>query len=164
VITRAANTYGPAAYPEKVIPLFITNLFDGLPVPVYGKGLQMRDWLYVDDHCSAVDMLVTKGKPGEVYNLGAGEECTNIDLTQRILKLMKKDKSFIKFVTDRPGHDFRYSLDCGKIKKLGWQPKYNLTDGLKATVTWYQQNENWWRPLKDKLDKRFVVGFWGNKK
>ncbi|MCB9757524.1 MAG: dTDP-glucose 4,6-dehydratase [Candidatus Omnitrophica bacterium] len=164
VITRAANNYGPSAYPEKVIPLFITNLVDSLPVPVYGQGRQMRDWLYVDDHCSAIDLLVSKGENGEVYNVGAGEECTNIDLTKRILKLMGKDQSFINFVADRPGHDFRYSLSCAKLKKLGWQPQYNLTDGLKATVLWYQDNEAWWRPLKKNLDQRFVKGFWGGRK
>lgn len=164
IITRAANNYGPAAYPEKVIPLFITNLSDGFAVPVYGQGKQMRDWLYVDDHCTAIDLLIKKGQNGEVYNVGAGEECTNIELTRRILKLMGKDQSFINFVADRPGHDFRYSLDCSKLKKLGWKQKYNLTDGLKLTVDWYQNNEAWWRPLKKNLDKRFVSGFWGGKK
>ncbi len=164
IITRAANNYGPGAYPEKVIPLFITNLVDGLPVPVYGKGKQMRDWLYVEDHCTAIDLLIDKGQNGEVYNVGAGEECTNIDLTKRILKLMGKDHSFIKFVVDRPGHDFRYSLNCTKLKKLGWKQKYHIDHGLKLTVDWYKNNEAWWRPLKTKLDKRFVGGFWGAKK
>ncbi len=164
IITRATNNYGPFAYPEKVIPLFITNLFDGLPVPVYGKGAQMRDWLYVEDHCSAIDLLIRRGKNGEVYNVGAGQECTNIELTKRILKLMDKDATFIKFVANRPGHDFRYSLDCAKLKKLGWEAKYNISDGLKATVDWYKNNEAWWRPLKNNLDKRFISGFWGAKK
>lgn len=164
IITRATNNYGPFAYPEKVIPLFITNLFDGLSVPVYGKGAQMRDWLYVEDYCSAVDLLIRKGKDGEVYNVGAGQECTNIELTKRILKLMDKDATFIKFVADRPAHDFRYSLNCTKLRKLGWRPKYNISDGLKETVDWYQNNEAWWRPLKVKLDKRFISGFWGDKK
>jgi dTDP-glucose 4,6-dehydratase len=164
VVTRAANNYGPFAYPEKVIPLFVTNLFDGLPVPVYGQGKQMRDWLFVEDHCSAVDLLVKKGVSGEVYNVGAGEECTNIALTTAILKLMGKDKSYIRFVADRPGHDFRYSLSCAKMRALGWTPKYGLTKGLKLTVDWYQANESWWRPLKKNLDKRFVGGFWGEKK
>lgn len=164
IISRAANTYGPRAYPEKVIPLFITNLIDGLPVPVYGKGLQMRDWLFAEDHCAAVDLLIKEGKNGEVYNLGAGQETQNIELTKSILKLMAKDASFIKFVTDRPGHDFRYSLDCSKLNKLGWKPKHTLKKGLAATVEWYKNNEAWWRPLKEKLDKRFVKGFWGEKK
>lgn len=164
VVTRAANNYGPSAYPEKVIPLFVTNLFDGLPVPVYGEGKQMRDWLFVDDHCSAIDLLVKKGVNGEVYNVGAGEECTNIALTKAILKLMGKDQSYIRFVADRPGHDFRYSLSCAKIRALGWVPKYGLTEGLKLTVDWYKANESWWRPLKKNLDQRFVKGFWGSKK
>ncbi len=164
VITRAANNYGPLAYPEKVIPLFITNLYDGLSVPVYGDGQQMRDWLYVEDHCTAIDLLINKGQDGEVYNVGAGESCTNLQLTKRILNLMQKDESLIKFVADRPGHDFRYSLNCQKLKRLGWRPKYNLADGLKVTVDWYKNNEALWRPLKNKLDKRFVSGFWGAKK
>ncbi len=164
IITRAANNYGPSAYPEKVIPLFITNLFDGLPVPVYGEGKQMRDWLYVEDHCSAIDCLVKAGQDGEVYNVGAGQECTNIKLTKQILKLMHKDVSFIKFVADRPGHDFRYSLDCAKLRKLGWEPKYNIAAGLQKTVSWYKENQVWWRPLKNNLDNRFVGGFWGAKK
>jgi len=163
VITRAANTYGPRAYPEKVIPLFITNLSDGLPVPVYGQGKQQRDWLYVDDHCAAIDLLTRKGKDGEVYNLGAGQETENIELTRRILKLMNKSAEYIKFVTDRPGHDFRYSLSCAKLKKLGWKPEYSLKEGLEKTVRWYEDNETWWRPLKQGLDKRFVTGYWNKK-
>ncbi len=164
VITRAANNYGPLAYPEKVIPLFITNLYDSLSVPVYGDGQQMRDWLYVEDHCTAIDLLINKGQNGEVYNVGAGNPCTNLQLTKRILNLMQKNESLIKFVADRPGHDFRYSLNCQKLKRLGWRPKYNLAAGLKVTVDWYKNNEALWRPLKNKLDKRFVSGFWGAKK
>ncbi len=164
VITRAANNYGPWAYPEKVIPLFMTNLFDGVPVPVYGQGKQMRDWLYVEDHCAAIDLLVRKGQNGEVYNVGAGEECTNLALTKRILTLMNKDNSYIRFVADRPGHDFRYSLNCAKLKKLGWKPEYDIAAGLKLTIDWYKNNESWWRPLKNNLDKRFIDGFWGGKK
>lgn len=164
VITRAANTYGPRAYPEKVIPLFITNLYDGLPVPVYGEGKQQRDWLYVDDHCAAIELLAREGKDGEVYNLGAGQETENIELTHQILKLMNKGEDLIKFVADRPGHDFRYSLSCAKLKKFGWKPKYSLKEGLAQTVQWYQEHEDWWRPLKKGLDPRFVKGYWGDKK
>lgn len=164
IVTRSSNNYGPWAYPEKVIPLFITNLFDGFPVPLYGQGKQMRDWLYVEDHCRAIDLLIRKGKNGEVYNIGCSGECANIALTRRILKLMGKDQTSIKFVRDRPGHDFRYSLNSAKLRKLGWKPRYNISEGLKKTVDWYIKNEPLWRPLKAKLDKRFISGFWGTKK
>jgi len=163
IITRASNTYGPYAYPEKVIPLFITNLIDGMKVPVYGEGNQVRDWLFVDDHCRAISMLIEKGINGEVYNIGGSEECTNIALTGSILKAMDRDESAIEFVQDRPGHDFRYSLDCSKLKSAGWTPKVSLADGLKTTIEWYQNNEAWWRPVKEKMDSRYVSGFWGAK-
>jgi dTDP-glucose 4,6-dehydratase len=163
VISRASNNYGPRAYPEKVIPLFITNLIDGLKVPLYGRGLQIRDWLYVEDHCEAIWMLLKKGQDGAVYNIGGGQECTNLELTHRLLTAMKRDRTMIKFVRDRPGHDFRYSLDCGKLRKLGWRPKYSLAEGLKKTVEWYRRNEPWWRPLKKKLESRFITGYWGEK-
>ncbi len=164
VITRASNTYGPRAYPEKIIPLFITNLMDGKKVPVFGEGKQIRDWLYVEDHCRGIDLLLRKGVHGQVYNIGGGQECNNISLTRRILKGMGLDESYIKFVQDRPGHDYRYSLDCSKLKRLGWQPGFSLEKGLKQTIDWYQNNEDWWRPVKAKLDKRYVTGYWGAKK
>ncbi|MDD5681391.1 MAG: GDP-mannose 4,6-dehydratase, partial [Candidatus Omnitrophica bacterium] len=164
VITRASNNYGPYAYPEKVIPLFITNLIDGRQVPVFGEGRQVRDWLYVDDHCRAIRMLIDKGINGEVYNVGGGQECENIKLAHRILDILGKDGRAIKFVQDRPGHDMRYSLDYSKLKKLGWAPKYDLDKGLKKTVDWYLQHESWWRPLKNKLEPRYSRGFWGEKK
>ncbi|MDE2232139.1 MAG: dTDP-glucose 4,6-dehydratase [Candidatus Omnitrophica bacterium] len=164
VISRASNNYGPRCYPEKVIPLFITNLIDGLKVPVYGKGKQVRDWLYVEDHCRAVDLLIRKGINGEVYNIGSEQESTNIDLVYELLKLFDKKKSSIKFVQDRPGHDFRYSLDCFKIRKLGWRPRYDLEKGLQETVRWYKDNESWWRPIKRKMDRRYKDGFWGQKR
>ncbi len=163
IITRAANTYGPMAYPEKVIPLFITNLIDGLKVPVYGEGKQIRDWLHVKDHCSAIYHLVENGISGEVYNIAADEECTNMELTKRIISLMRKDESSVVFVKDRPGHDFRYSLDCSKLRKIGWEPQYDLQKGLQETVRWYLENEDWWRPVKEKMDSRYVAGFWGAK-
>jgi len=122
VVTRAANNYGPRAYPEKVIPLFITNLIDGMNVPVYGEGKQIRDWLHVVDHCSAIYLLIEKGKDGEVYNVASSQECTNVELTRRIIELMGKDESKITFVADRPGHDYRYSLNCSKLKSLGFYP------------------------------------------
>lgn len=163
VITRASNTYGPMAYPEKVIPLFITNLIDGRKIPVYGDGKQVRDWLYVEDHCRAIALLIEKGADGEVYNVGGREERTNMELTMAILRLMDKDESSIEFVRDRPGHDFRYSLDCSKLRGLGWKPEYVLEDGLKMTIDWYKNNEDWWRPVKEKMDSRYVSGFWGAK-
>lgn len=164
VITRASNNYGPYAYPEKIIPLFITNLIDGIQVPVFGEGRQVRDWLHVDDHCCAIRMLADKGTNGEVYNVGAGQECENIELARKLLAIMGKEERLIKFVQDRPGHDMRYSLDPSKLKKLGWAPKYDLDEGLKKTVDWYLQHESWWRPLKNKLEPRYSQGFWGEKK
>jgi dTDP-glucose 4,6-dehydratase len=161
IITRCANNYGPYHYPEKVIPLFITNLINGLKVPVYGRGKQIRDWLFVNDHCSAVHLLIKKGKNGEIYNIGGGKELTNMALTLEILKVMGKDKSWLTFVKDRPGHDFRYSLSISKLRKLGWKPQVNFKEGLSQTVDWYKNNESWWRPLKSKMDKKYVTGYWG---
>lgn len=163
VITRASNNYGPRAYPEKVIPLFITNLLDGKKVPVFGEGNQIRDWLHVSDHCSAIYLLLKKGVNGEVYNVGADQECTNIEMTRKILRLLGKDDAHINFVADRPGHDFRYSLDAAKLRKLGWVPQYTFDDGLSETVAWYRENEEWWRSLKDKMDQKYVTGYWGKK-
>jgi len=148
VITRSSNNYGPHQFPEKLIPLFITNLLRGKKVPVYGTGLNVRDWLYVDDNCEGIETVLLKGKPGEIYNIGGGEERTNLDLTKMLLKHLKKSEDHIQFVEDRKGHDFRYSLDCKKIRKeLGWKPKVNLEKGLKLTVDWYLKNERWWKPL-----------------
>jgi dTDP-glucose 4,6-dehydratase len=161
VITRASNNYGPYAYPEKVIPLFITNLVDGAQVPVFGEGRQVRDWLYVEDHCRAIKLLMDSGVNGEVYNVGGNQECKNIELTRKLLAIMGKDERSIKFVQDRPGHDMRYSLDSSKLQSLGWRPQVGLEAGLKKTVEWYLKNENWWRPLKNNLDPRYSKGFWG---
>lgn len=163
VITRASNNYGPYAYPEKVIPLFITNLIDGVKLPVYGDGLQIRDWLFVEDHCAAIYMLIEKGQNGQVYNVGGDQEYTNIDLTKKILEEMNCMEDQIKYVQDRPGHDFRYSLDSSKLKKLGWDSQVNLNEGLVKTIEWYKSNESWWRHLKENLDSRYVNGFWGEK-
>ncbi|MCK4259546.1 MAG: dTDP-glucose 4,6-dehydratase [Halanaerobiales bacterium] len=164
IITRASNNYGSWAYPEKVIPLFITNLVDGLQVPIFGEGNQIRDWLYVDDHCSAIYHLVHNGENGEVYNIGGNQECTNLELTKMILELVGKNESCIKYVADRPGHDLRYSLDISKMKSTGWKPEYDLETGLKKTVEWYVNHPEYWRKLKDNMDKRYIKGFWGNKK
>jgi dTDP-glucose 4,6-dehydratase len=149
VITRASNNYGPYQFPEKVIPLFVTNALDDVPVPLYGDGKNVRDWLHVEDHCRGVDRLVTHGRTGEVYNIGGGNEVQNIDLTHRILALLGKPASLIKPVQDRQGHDRRYCLDTSKLRALGWAPRVNFEDGLASTVEWYRQNEWWWRPIKE---------------
>lgn len=148
IVTRCTNNFGPYQYPEKLIPLFVTNLIDGKKVPVYGTGKNIRDWIHVNDHCRAVDFLLHKGKTGEIYNIGGGSEKTNLEITEKILELLRKDESMIEYVTDRPGHDFRYSLNCSKLRSLGWKPGYSFEEGLQDTVTWYMQNEWWWRPLK----------------
>ena len=149
IITRASNNYGPYQFPEKVIPLFVTNLIDNIPVPLYGDGLQVRDWLHVLDHCRAVDHLIDAGRNGEVYNVGGGNDVRNVDLTKRILELTGKGESLIRHVPDRQGHDRRYSLDTLKLRQLGWAPQEPFESGLAAAVDWYRQNEWWWRPIKD---------------
>jgi len=147
-ITRGSNTYGPFQYPEKVVPLFITNALDGDSLPVYGDGLQTRDWLHVEDHCAAVELVLREGAPGEIYNVGAGHELANIDVTRRIVELTGADPSLVRHVADRPGHDRRYSLDCAKIGALGWRPERTFEDGLADTVAWYRDRRDWWEPLK----------------
>jgi dTDP-glucose 4,6-dehydratase len=148
VITRASNNYGPHQFPEKVIPLFITNAIDRQPVPLYGDGLNVRDWLHVLDHCRAIDVAIERGQPGEVYNIGGGNEVANIDLTRRILSLLDCPETLIRPVADRPGHDRRYCLDTTKLQGLGWRPQADFADGLRETVDWYRRNEWWWRPIK----------------
>jgi len=143
LITRSSNNFGPYQYPEKLIPVLILNALHGKPLPIYGEGRNVRDWIYVLDNCEAIDVIMHKGKEGEIYNVAAGNEKTNLEITYMILEELKKSKDLIKFVKDRPGHDRRYSLDCTKIKKLGWQPKYEFEDSLKATIKWYKENE-WW--------------------
>jgi len=149
IITRCTNNYGPYQFPEKVIPLFVTNLFEDRPVPLYGDGLNERDWLYVDDHCAALHLLVDAGTPGEIYNIGADAQVTNLDLTRKILGLLGKEESLIEPVTDRPGHDRRYAVDSSKVRSLGWQPAHSLDDRLGDTIDWYRSREDWWRPLKE---------------
>jgi len=148
VITRGSNNFGPYQYPEKVIPLFITNALDDEHLPLYGDGLNVRDWLYVLDHCEAIYLMLREGQDGEVYNVGGGTELTNLQLTEGILDLMGKPKSLIQFVEDRPGHDRRYSLDSTKIHELGWQPNHNFEQALEATVRWYTENRWWWEKIK----------------
>ena len=154
VVTRASNNFGPYQYPEKVIPLFITNAVDDEPLPLYGDGLQIRDWLYVDDHCDAIEAVLANGTPGQIYNVGGGNELTNLELTRAILDLLGKPMSLVRTVPDRAGHDRRYSVDCTKVRQLGWAPAHTFADALQATVDWYLHNEAWWRPLKsgDYLD------------
>ncbi|MCB0164352.1 MAG: dTDP-glucose 4,6-dehydratase [Anaerolineae bacterium] len=148
-ITRGSNNIGPYQYPEKVVPVFITNALDNKPLPLYGDGLQMRDYQYVQDHCEGIDTVLRKGKLGEIYNLGTGTETTNIAMTKLILKLLGKPESLIQPITDRPGHDRRYALDCSKIETLGWKNKYNFEQAIEATVKWYVDNEDWWRKIKE---------------
>jgi dTDP-glucose 4,6-dehydratase len=149
LVTRASNNYGPYQFPEKVIPLFITHALDDIPVPLYGDGLNVRDWLHVADHCRALDLLLDKGRPGETYNVGGGNEVRNVDLTRRILALLGKPESLIRRAADRPGHDRRYSLDCGKLRALGFAPVVDFDEGLQGTVAWYRDHPAWWRPIKE---------------
>lgn len=148
IVTRASNNYGPCQFPEKVIPLFITNAIDDRPLPLYGDGLNERDWLHVLDHCRAIDLLIDAGTSGEVYNIGGGNGVPNAVLTRRILDVLGKPASLIRHVPDRPGHDRRYSLDTSKLQSLGWRPEVPFDEGLAETVAWYRDNEWWWRPIK----------------
>ena len=148
IITRCTNNFGPYQHPEKLIPLFITNLLEDEKVPVYGTGQNVRDWIYVLDHCHAIDFILRHGKVGEIYNIGGGVERTNLEITERVLGILGKDSSMIEYVTDRPGHDFRYSLDCSKLRGLGWVPEYDFECALEKTVGWYVENEWWWEKLK----------------
>ncbi|CAB4823187.1 unannotated protein [freshwater metagenome] len=148
-ITRCSNNFGRNQFPEKLIPLFVTNLIEGIKVPIYGDGSNVRDWLHVDDHCRGIHAVLTKGRAGNVYNIGGGTELTNLELTHQILQFMGKDESWIKYVTDRLGHDIRYSVDISKIvNELGFQPLVRWKDGLAETINWYRENESWWRPLR----------------
>jgi dTDP-glucose 4,6-dehydratase len=149
-IARASNNYGPNQYPEKLIPLFITNALEDISLPVYGDGKQVRDWLYVGDHCAAILLLLKKGVAGEVYNISTGYEVTNMRITDNILKVLGKPSSLIHHVTDRPGHDRRYSINSDKLRSLGWFPQQNLESGLAATIQWYKDNEGWWQKIRDK--------------
>lgn len=148
IITRCTNNFGPYQYPEKLIPLFITNLLENKKVPVYGTGKNVRDWIYVLDHCKAVDFVLHKGVPGEIYNIGGSAERSNIEITKKIIDILGADESMIEYVKDRPGHDFRYSLNCTKLHKLGWAPEYGFNEALESTVRWYVANRWWWEKLK----------------
>lgn len=148
IITRCSNNYGPFQFPEKLIPLMITNALAGRPLPVYGDGLNIRDWLYVTDHCRAIETVLAKGKPGQVYNIGGSNEWRNIDIVKLVLRVLGKPESLITFVTDRMGHDRRYAIDAAKIKReLGWKPEVKFDDGIRMTIKWYLENKGWWEKL-----------------
>lgn len=149
MVTRGSNTYGPRQYPEKFIPLFVTNAIDHEPLPLYGDGRQTRDWLHVDDHCDAIALMLDRGIPGETYNIGGGSSLPNLELAKRLLVLLDRPRSLIRHITDRRGHDRRYALDWSKLAALGWKPEIGLDDGLASTVAWYREHEAWWRPIKD---------------
>jgi len=152
IVVRSSNNFGPFQYPEKVIPLFITNLMRKKKIPLYGDGGNIRDWLFVEDNCDGIDLVLHDGTPGEVYNIGGGNLLSNLELCKRILSIMGMGADFINYVNDRPGHDRRYALDSAKIKKLGWKPVTDFDVGIKKTVDWYKKNEAWWQPLKDKAE------------
>lgn len=160
LITRSSNNYGPFQYPEKIIPLFITNALEDKPLPLYGDGMNVRDWLYVEDNCEAIDLVLHQGKIGEIYNIGADNELPNIELTRRILRLLNKPESLIRYVTDRKGHDRRYSINSAKIRNLGWQPRTDFNSGLQRTVHWYLENRWWWERIKSGEFQRFYKEYY----
>ena len=161
LITRGSNTYGSRQYPEKVLPLFITNVLDGQPMPLYGDGRNVRDWLYVDDHCSAIDLVLRTGEPGQVYNIAGGNERENIVVVHKLLELLEAPESLVHPVKDRAGHDRRYAIDASKVQALGWTPEMAWEDGMAQTVTWYRENEWWWRKIKDGTFKDYYARLYG---
>jgi dTDP-glucose 4,6-dehydratase len=163
LITRGSNTFGPRQYPEKLIPLFVTNALDGQPLPVYGDGLQVRDWLYVDDHCTGIWCALERGAPGAIYNVGGGHEETNLAITERILRLTGASPALVTHVTDRPGHDRRYALDTSRLRDLGWAPAHGFADALAATVAWYRDNRDWWEPIKRGEYRRYYEAQYGGR-
>lgn len=164
VITRGSNTYGPYQHPEKLIPLFVTNAIDDKQLPVYGDGKQIRDWLHVMDHCLGIDTVLHQAPAGEAYNVGGGNERTNMEITRLILKYLDKPDSLIKYVTDRPGHDRRYSIDTTKLRSLGWKPQHPFEDGMKETVEWYRDNQTWWRKAKEQKEYQRFSEEWYEKR
>jgi len=163
--TRCSNNYGPYHFPEKLIPLFVTNLMEGRKVPLYGDGLNVRDWLYVEDHCDAIWAVLNKGRPGEVYNVGGNNELTNRQITETILREMgKKWDESVQYVKDRPGHDRRYAIDAGKIKReLGWEPKHRFDEAIRTTIRWYREHESWWRAIKSGDYLKYYDRQYGNR-
>jgi dTDP-glucose 4,6-dehydratase len=163
IITRCSNNFGPNQYPEKFIPLFITNALEDKPLPLYGDGRYVRDWIYADDHCAAVDFLITRGHPGETYNIAGGNEVENIEIARRICRRLDKPESLIQLVKDRPGHDRRYSLDAGRLARLGWRPQRDFAAALDDTIDWYVVNESWWRKIKDGEFRRYYDQQYGSR-
>jgi dTDP-glucose 4,6-dehydratase len=163
VITRCSNNFGPNQHPEKFIPLFITNALENKPLPLYGDGRHVRDWIYVEDHCAAIDFLIAHGKSGETYNIGGGNEVENIVIARRICQQLSKPESLIQFVKDRPGHDRRYSLDAGKLAALGWKPQRDFNQTLDATIEWYVANGPWWRKTKTGEFKKYYAQQYGQR-
>ena len=159
VITRSTNNYGPYQHPEKFIAKIIIYALLNKPIPIYGSGEQVRDWLFVEGNCEAIELILEKGKNGEFYNIAGKQEIKNLEVVKTILSLMEKPESLIKFVKDRPGHDLRYSLDISKIEKLGWKPKTKFEDGIKKTIEWYMNNEWWWKPIIEKQEIDFYEKF-----
>ncbi|PEI87200.1 dTDP-glucose 4,6-dehydratase [Bacillus toyonensis] len=163
-ITRCSNNYGPFHFPEKLIPLMIINALNDKQLPVYGDGLNVRDWLHVEDHCQAIDLVLHKGKNGEVYNVGGNNERTNIEIVKTILKALDKPESLIKYVTDRPGHDRRYAIDATKLREeLGWSPKYNFDTGIEQTIKWYLENQDWWKNIISGEYQEYFTNQYGNR-
>jgi dTDP-glucose 4,6-dehydratase len=148
LVTRGSNNYGPFQYPEKIVPLHITNAIDGLRLPLYNDGTAVRDYLFVEDHCRAIDLVLHEAPAGGVYNVGTGRETSGNEVAKTILELLGKTEGLIEYVADRPGHDYRYAVDVGKLERMGWAPRTEFREGMERTVRWYQENENWWRPLK----------------
>ncbi len=164
VITRCSNNYGPYQFPEKLIPLFTTNALEDKELPLYGDGQNVRDWLHVKDHCQAIELVMREGREGEFYNIGGNNEKTNLEITQAILGILGKPESLIKFVKDRPGHDRRYAINSSKIRKeLGWEPEYTFEEGVKETIQWYRDNEDWWRNIKSGEYLDYYEKMYGNR-
>jgi len=163
VITRGSNTFGPRQYPEKLIPLFVTNALDGETLPVYGDGLQVRDWIHVEDHCAGIWAAMERGVPGEVYNVGGGNEMSNLAITRGILELAGRDESLVRHVADRPGHDRRYALDTAKLRALGWAPRGRFDEDLADTVRWYAERRDWWEPIKSGEYRAYYEAQYGSR-
>ncbi len=163
IVTRASNNFGPYQYPEKVIPLFVTNALENIPLPLYGDGLNVRDWLFVRDHCSAIDLLIDRGERGEIYNIGGGNLLANRELTSRILEYLELPQTLIRRVRDREGHDRRYALDSSKLKALGWKPEADFASELQATIAWYRDNRWWWEKIKSGEFKDYYLKQYGDR-
>ena len=163
MVTRGSNTYGPNQYPEKFVPLFVTNAIDNQPLPLYGDGRQCRDWLAVQDHCSAIEQVFLRGEPGQIYNVGGGNERENITVAEQIVGHLGKSRDLIRLVQDRPGHDRRYAVDCSKLRRLGWSPGVPFEEGLRATIQWYQEHEDWWRTIKSGEFRQYYEQMYGKR-